>query len=150
MSDRLYKNNSFSKGYGGNVNSHRNYNKLDRWIMKKYKLSGSVSDMKIKEYNKLVRDKIPEIIKKSGKQIVVTKASGDQLLSFLKQKLKEELEEYSQSGDIEELADLVEVIYAILEHKGISQEEFHKVRQEKNDRRGAFKEGLVLKRIIEE
>ncbi len=118
--------------------------------MKKYKLSGSVSDMKIKEYNKLVRDKIPEIIKKSGKQIVVTKASGDQLLSFLKQKLKEELEDYSQSGDIEELADLVEVIYAILEHKGISQEEFHKVRQEKNDRRGAFKEGLVLKRIIEE
>ena len=106
--------------------------------------------MKIKEHNKLVRDKIPDIIKKSGKQAIVTKVRGEELISFLNSKLKEELAEYEQSGAIEELADIVEVVYAILQHKGISQEEFNKIRQEKNLNRGAFKKGLILKRVIEE
>lgn len=107
-------------------------------------------DMNVIEYNKLVRDKIPEIIEKSGKQAVFKKEQGEKFLSFLNNKLQEELHEYNKSGDIEELADLVEVIYAILDHQDVSLAEFEKIREEKNLKRGAFKEGFVLIKVIDE
>ncbi len=106
--------------------------------------------MTVKVYNKLVRDKIPEIIKDSGKQVRFKKETGDKLLKSLNSKLDEELLEYKESGDIEELADLVEVVYGILKHKEISIEEFEKIRTDKNDKRGAFEEGLILVEVIEE
>ncbi len=105
--------------------------------------------MKVVEHNKLVRDKIPKMIEESGKQAVVIKEQGEKLLTFLNSKLQEELDEYKRSGDIEELADLVEVIYAILHHQGIPLAEFDKMREEKNLKRGAFKEGYVLEKVIE-
>lgn len=105
--------------------------------------------MKTIEYNKLIRDKIPEIIEKAGKQAIVEKVNGDELFKLLNIKLEEELNEYKESGSVEELADLVEVIYGILNHKGVSIEEFEKIRQEKNEKRGTFKEGLVLIKVIE-
>ena len=100
-------------------------------------------------YNKLIRDKIPEIIKDSGKTPIVEKAIGEELLELLNTKLMEELEEYNSSGKIEELADLVEVIYGILKHKGTSLEEFESIRQEKKFKRGAFDKGLVLVKVID-
>ncbi len=106
--------------------------------------------MKTIEYNKLIRDRIPEIIEKSGKEAVVEKAEGDHLLDLLNLKLDEELAEYKESGNIEELADLVEVIYGILECKGILIDNFETIRKDKVAKRGAFKEGLVLKKVIEE
>lgn len=106
--------------------------------------------MKIIEYNKLIRDKIPEIIKKSGKEAIIEKVTGEELLKLLNIKLDEELAEYKENEDIEELADIVEVIYGILNYKGVSLEEFEKIREEKNIKRGAFKEGLVLKKVIED
>lgn len=106
--------------------------------------------MKIIEYNKLIRDRIPEIIEKAGKQAVVEKAKGDELLKLLNIKLEEELNEYKESESIEELADLIEVVYGILNHKGVPIEEFEKIRQEKNEKRGAFNEGLVLIKVIGE
>lgn len=106
--------------------------------------------MGIVKYNKLVRDRIPEIIRASGKQALVDKVHDERLLSFLNNKLQEELAEYDKSGDIEELADLVKVIYTILDYKGISLDRFNRIREEKNRKRGAFKEGLVLKKVIEE
>ncbi|NLI59995.1 MAG: nucleoside triphosphate pyrophosphohydrolase [Clostridiales bacterium] len=102
------------------------------------------------KYNKLVRDRIPEIIRASGKQALVDKVHDERLLSFLNNKLQEELAEYDKSGDIEELADLVKVIYTILDYKGISLDRFNRIREEKNRKRGAFKGGLVLKKVIEE
>lgn len=105
--------------------------------------------MKVIEHNKLVRDKIPKIIEASGKQAVVYKEHGDQLLTYLKSKLQEELNEYKRNGDIEELADLVEVIYAILHHQGVSLTEFEKLREEKISKRGGFKEGFVLVKVVE-
>lgn len=100
-------------------------------------------------YNKLIRDKIPEIIKDSGKTPIVERATGEYLLELLNSKLIEELDEYNVSGEIEELADLVEVICGILQHKGISLEEFDSIRQDKRHKRGAFDKGLVLKKVID-
>lgn len=102
------------------------------------------------KYNKLIRDKIPEIIEKSGKKAIYEKVEGDQLLELLNKKLYEELEEYSESGEIEELADLVEVVQAILEYKEITIDEFNKMKEEKNILRGGFKEGLLLLEVKEE
>lgn len=105
--------------------------------------------MKVIEHNKLVRDKIPKIIEESGKQAVVYKEQGDKLLTYLNNKLQEELNEYKRNGDIEEPVDLVEVIYAIIHHKGVSLTEFEKLREEKISKRGAFREGFVLVKVVE-
>ncbi|MDR7856651.1 nucleoside triphosphate pyrophosphohydrolase [Tissierella sp.] len=105
--------------------------------------------MKTIKYNKLIRDRIPEIIEASGKKAVVEKVEGEELLNLLNMKLFEELNEYKQSGEVEELADLVEVVQAILEYKGISLEEFNEIREKKNIKRGRFKEGLLLVEVIE-
>jgi predicted house-cleaning noncanonical NTP pyrophosphatase (MazG superfamily) len=105
--------------------------------------------MKGIEYNKLIRDRIPEIIEESGKKAVVNRIKGEELLRALNDKLKEELEEYIQSGSIEELADLVEVIYAILNFQGISVSEFNEMRENKNKYRGSFGEGLLLVEVTE-
>lgn len=100
-------------------------------------------------YNKLIRDKIPEIIKDSGKTPIVERVTNEKLLELLNYKLIEELEEYNSSGEVEELADLVELIYGILKYKGVSIDEFESIRKEKKHKRGAFDKGLVLKKVID-
>jgi len=106
--------------------------------------------MKTIKYNKLIRDRIPEIIEASGKKAIVEKVEGEELLDLLNKKLFEELKEYEESGEVEELADLVEVVQAILDYKRISIEDFNKIREKKNMSRGAFKEGLLLIEVVEE
>lgn len=101
----------------------------------------------IKIYDKLVRDKIPAIIEEQGKTVHITKAEGISLTHYFDTKLKEELNEYYENGEVEELADLVEVIYALLFHKGVSLEEFENIREQKNQERGSFKEGIILKSV---
>ena len=103
--------------------------------------------MRVKVYNKLVRDKIPQIIEQSGKQAIFEQVSGKEYLELLNAKLGEELQEYLDSESIEELADLVEVVYAILEDKNISLQEFEVIRKQKVQERGAFKEKLLLKEV---
>jgi predicted house-cleaning noncanonical NTP pyrophosphatase (MazG superfamily) len=106
--------------------------------------------MKIIKYNKLIRDRIPEIIESSGKTAIVEKVQGEDLLDLLNKKLFEELKEYEESNEVEELADLVEVVQAILDYKGVTIEDFNKIREKKNESRGAFKEGLLLIEVVEE
>ena len=106
--------------------------------------------MKVIKYNKLIRDRIPEIIESSGKKAIVEKIKGEELLNLLNKKLFEELKEYEESGEVEELADLVEVVQAILDYKKISIEDFNRIREKKNESRGAFKEGLLLIEVVEE
>lgn len=79
--------------------------------------------MKIIKYNKLIRDKIPDIIEKSGKKCVVEIMDNDEYIQFLDAKLNEELAEYQADKSLEELADLLEVIYAVTEAHGYSIEE---------------------------
>lgn len=99
------------------------------------------------KYDKLVRDKIPKIIEQSGKKAVVKRLDDKNYLIKLNEKLGEEIKEYLASGEIEELADLVEVIYAILDFNGVSLDEFEKIRQNKVNERGAFKERVLLKEV---
>lgn len=104
---------------------------------------GSVS------YNKLIRDKIPQIIEKSGKIAVVETLENEEYKRLLDCKLSEELQEYLSDDSVEELADLVEVVYAILKFKGIDIEEFEGVRLKKAAERGAFEKRLLLREVMD-
>lgn len=104
----------------------------------------------IKEYNKLIRDKIPEIIEKSGKKCTVEVMDNETYIKYLDAKLNEELAEYQADKSIEELADLLEVMQAVAVARGYSVEELEKVRKEKADKRGGFEKRLLLKEVIED
>lgn len=99
-------------------------------------------------YNKLIRDKIPQIIKANGKKANVRVLDDEEYKKMLDVKLQEELDEYTAAANdedqVEELADLVELVYAILESKGVSIEDFERIRLEKQAIRGGFKEKLFL------
>lgn len=87
---------------------------------------------------KLVRDKIPEIIKSDGKVPIVRELSQDKYLSELDRKLNEEVSEYQADKSIEEMADVLEVLYAVCKARGYSIQELEKIRKEKVQKRGAF------------
>jgi predicted house-cleaning noncanonical NTP pyrophosphatase (MazG superfamily) len=95
-------------------------------------------------YNKAVRDKIPELIKESGSTCNVKTLSNDEFLDALERKLVEEIKEYQQSKSIEELADIMEVIFRISNLKGTSVEKLEEIRKEKTNKRGAFEKNLFL------
>ena len=95
-------------------------------------------------YNKLVRDRIPEIIEASGKSCKVRRLGEEEYREALKQKLGEELAEYSLSGEVAELADLVETVYALVSANGVSPGEFEDMRRLKREDRGGFGERLLL------
>ena len=103
-----------------------------------------------KNYDKAVRDKIPDIIKESGNSCNIKKLSNDEFLPELEKKLREEVEEYLESKSVEELADAIEVIYRIAELKGISKEKLEMLREEKASKRGKFNENLFLVDTTEE
>ena len=96
-------------------------------------------------YDKLVRDKVSEIIEASGKTCETEILSDEEYLQMLDKKLDEELAEYHQEQNIEELADLLEVLYATAKAKGYSIEELDRVRIEKRKARGGFDKKILLK-----
>ena len=101
-------------------------------------------------YHKLVRDKIPEIIKRKDNLEPITRIlDNEHYLLKLNKKIQEELAEYLDSGDVEELADLEEVLRAILDAKHVSYEEFESIRKSKVEKRGAFKERIYLEGVKE-
>ena len=100
------------------------------------------------KYNKLIRDKIPEIIEAKGSKAIIEVLDSDSFQKYLDIKLSEELNEYLENGNVEELADIVEVVYALLDCKGVSREEFERIRVAKAKERGAFKKRLLLKEVI--
>lgn len=106
--------------------------------------------MKKSTYYTLVRDRIPEIIEQSGKTPVTEKLNDHRYIQMLNSKLGEELAEYQGENNVEELADIVEVVYAILEFRGVTLAQFEKIRRSKVDSKGAFKERLLLKEVIDE
>ena len=116
--------------------------------MKRYDyLESQEAAMEIKRYNKLVRDKIPDIIEQTGKFCTIEILSDEDYLKMIDAKLDEELMEYHQDQNIEELADLMEVIYAATEARGYSIEELERVRREKVKERGAFKGKILLREV---
>ena len=100
-------------------------------------------------YNKLVRDNIPDIIKKNGATTIVRILDDEEYFKELNRKLKEELNEYLDGNDIEELADLYEVMLAILDYKKMSLMEFDIIRKMKVEKRGAFKNKIYLESVID-
>ena len=104
--------------------------------------------MSVKPYHKLVRDRIPEIIEASGKSCVTEILSDADYLELLDAKLDEELAEYHKDQNIEELADLLEVIYAAAKSRGYTLEQLEVVRAEKASKRGAFEKKILLKEVI--
>lgn len=106
--------------------------------------------MAVKIYNKLVRDKIPEIIEADGKTCKTEILSDEEYLKMLDAKLDEELAEYHKDQNIEELADLMEVIYAAAVARGYSVDELEKVREKKAEERGGFGEKVLLREVESE
>ena len=101
-------------------------------------------------YNKLVRDRIPEIISSAGKTCSIEILSSENYLCMLDAKLDEELAEYHADQNIEELADLLEVIRATAIARGYSLEELERVRAEKAAKRGGFENRILLKEVLED
>lgn len=100
-------------------------------------------------YKKLVRDKIPEIIENEGKTCKTGILSNEDYLKMIDVKLDEELAEYHKDQNVEELADLVEVIYAAAIARGYSVEALEAVRQKKAQKLGAFEKRILLKEVVE-
>lgn len=99
------------------------------------------------QYNKLVRDRIPEIIEASSKRCVCATLSDEEYLAKLDEKLNEELAEYQESKSMEELADLLEVIRAVAVARGSSIEEVEALRRDKAAKRGGFEKKILLTEI---
>ena len=97
-----------------------------------------------KIYSKLVRDKIPEIIAAQGKALKTRVLSEEEHLQELITKLAEEYEEFKADLNVEELADLQEVLFGLADALGITREELEKVRAEKAEKRGGFKQKIFL------
>ena len=106
--------------------------------------------MTTKTYNKLVRDNIPAIIKAKGAVCETEILSDTDYLRLLDAKLDEELTEYHQDQNLEELADLMEVIYACAKARGYTVAELESVRAEKAAKRGGFDRKILLKTVTED
>ena len=91
---------------------------------------------------KLVRDRIPEIIEADGKKPIIRILSEDEYLQELDTKLNEEVAEYQADKSIEEMADVLEVLFAICEARGYSIEQLMEVKQDKQNKRGGFKDRI--------
>ena len=96
------------------------------------------------KYNKAIRDKSPEISAESGKKSNIKYLDDESFLAELEKKLSEEVNEYTESKDVEELADLLEVIYRISELRGVNSDELDEIRKDKAKKRGKFDDNLFL------
>ena len=96
---------------------------------------------------KLIRDKIPQIIKDSGKEYTCYIAKNKEYKHFLREKLQEELNELLEEPCVEEIADLLEVVHAYANILGITKEEIEKVGTAKREERGGFDCGIILEQV---
>ena len=93
---------------------------------------------------KLVRDKIPDIIKRDGGSPKIREVSGMELDQLIRLKIVEEATELLESGENEEIVDLFEILDALVSHRGLDSELLKKMRLDKAHKRGTFKRGFVL------
>jgi len=94
---------------------------------------------------KLVRDKIPQLMRADGCDPNVETLDDDRFETALRTKLLEETNEFLADGRVEELADLLEVIRALADRRGLTMDNLERVRLEKRARRGGFEERFFLR-----
>ena len=100
-----------------------------------------------REYDKLVRDEIPSIIEANGETPTTHEVDGEEYTERLVEKLDEEVAEYRESRELDELADVLEVVHAIRKDRGMTVEELAERRERKAEERGRFDDGVVLDRV---
>lgn len=105
-------------------------------------------------YNKLIRDKIPEITKADGWTSVTRKLNNKEYVLELRKKILEEVKELNEGSGrdnlIEELVDLQEIIDAILVAKKVGKKDFKKIQNTKREKRGGFEKKLFLIKTVKE
>ena len=101
-------------------------------------------------YGKLVRDRIIDIIKANGETPIYHTLSDEEYLTELHKKLFEEAQEFIEDDSPEELADLLEVLYAIAKHKNINMAEVEQIRLQKREKRGGFEDKIYLETVKNE
>jgi predicted house-cleaning noncanonical NTP pyrophosphatase (MazG superfamily) len=99
------------------------------------------------KHNKLVRDKIPDIITGHGDEPVTQILEAEAYKLELRSKLQEEVAEFCESGKVEELADILEVVYALAAAEGVSQFQLEEMRKQKRKERGGFDQRIFLTKI---
>ncbi len=100
------------------------------------------------DHHKLVRDNIPTIIKQQHKTPITHIADEKEYHQELHKKLQEEVNEFFNDKTVEELADILEVVYALARHKfHITPRELELLRKEKATKRGRFKKRIILEKI---
>lgn len=103
-----------------------------------------------REYDKLVRDRIPEIIENTGSRPFCDVLDAEESAEYLARKLAEEAKEYIESRELEELADVMEVVRGILHHRGVEWDELEVIRLRKYAERGGFEGGIRLIAVEDE
>jgi predicted house-cleaning noncanonical NTP pyrophosphatase (MazG superfamily) len=127
--------------------SIKDWNFFAQWISGNSQLMNG----KTLVHNKLVRDRIPEILEKSGKRYTSRILDNQEYLNELRKKVHEELDEYihskSQAETIAELVDVLDVIYALAEYHGVTIDEIEEIRKRKVEEKGSFKQKVYLMEI---
>lgn len=99
-------------------------------------------------YNKLVRDRIPEIIAQGGKDYNTRILDESEYKAELRTKLAEELNEYLEAADdssaMEELSDILELLHTLTAVHGSTVEQLESIRADKAEKRGGFRERIFL------
>lgn len=101
------------------------------------------------KYNKLIRDKIPEIISGKGEILKTHIAEEKEYWEKLKEKLLEETNEFLEDSNKEELADILEVIDSICKFKGYAMKDIKNIQEKKRLKRGGFDKGIILDEVKE-
>ena len=96
------------------------------------------------KYNKLVRDKIPEYIRGKGETAVTHIADEAEYWQKLKEKLLEEIDEFTKAENADELADILEVLDAIIDYKQFDRAEIASLKAAKAEKRGKFQDRIIL------
>jgi predicted house-cleaning noncanonical NTP pyrophosphatase (MazG superfamily) len=99
------------------------------------------------KYNKLVRDKIPKIIKESGKSPIIHVANEEEYWKKLKEKLTEEVNEFLNESNDDELSDVLEVIDAICKFKKFNKKRIDEIKKQKAEKRGGFDNKIILDEV---
>ena len=96
------------------------------------------------KYNKLVRDKIPDIIKQNGDSAVIHRADEKEYIEKLRDKLQEETDEFFKKPSLEEMADILEVLDAVNKVFNIDVDKLQIIKKQKKEKRGGFEQRIIL------